>query len=274
MAPHSFTINWLAPRLPGLLARGDAPEIELTISRDLAPLQMGAVDLAIVSGPRDWKDLVVEPLGPMPGVLACAPTLIGGKPPPEQLDELAQHRLLGLSFAARPVGALAVRRRLRRPAAARGDPLRHRIAALRGGGSRSRAGYRGALSGRPGTGIGPAAAHRQRERAAWHGLLPGVRQPEGAPPGRRAGLLHLGACRGRGHAESFRHPRLTPRRARACYLNCPRSVTDPPCTPSICMRGAARLVTRPLFAGRAFMRGFFLRRELCNGRPEMGLRRS
>lgn len=94
MAPHSFTIGWLAQRLPDFLARHAGREVELLISRDLALLQMGAADVAIVSGPREWNGLVVEPLALMSGVLACAPLLVNGRPPPRQLHELAQHRLL------------------------------------------------------------------------------------------------------------------------------------------------------------------------------------
>jgi len=95
-APHTFTIGWLAPRLPSFLARADAPDVALTISSDLGPLQMGAADVGIVAGPRDWKGLVVEPLAALTGVLVSAPTLAGGRPPPRHLDEIAQHRLLAV----------------------------------------------------------------------------------------------------------------------------------------------------------------------------------
>lgn len=96
-APHSFALSWLAPRLPGFIAQFGAIDIDLSIGRDLAPLSGGAVDLAILSGPRDWGGLPVEPLASLNGVLVSAPVLVGGQAPPRQLDELPRHRRIGVS---------------------------------------------------------------------------------------------------------------------------------------------------------------------------------
>lgn len=97
MAPHSFTLSWLAPRLPAFIAVAGGIDVALTISRDLAPLKSGAADIAIVSGPRDWSGLPVEPLASLSGVLVSAPVLIGGQAPPHELAELPGRRRLGVS---------------------------------------------------------------------------------------------------------------------------------------------------------------------------------
>ncbi|MBC8057557.1 MAG: LysR family transcriptional regulator [Rhizobiales bacterium] len=97
MAPHSFTLSWLAPRLPGFIAHAGGIDVELSICRDLSPLTCGAVDIAIVSGPRDWRNLPFERLAPLEGVLVCAPVLVGGEAPPRGLAELPGHRRLGVS---------------------------------------------------------------------------------------------------------------------------------------------------------------------------------
>jgi len=99
MAPHSLSINWLVPRLPGFMVQAGDIDLALTVSRDLAPLRAGEADIAIVSGPReDWRGLHVERLAPLHGILVCAPTLVGGRPPPRQLSDLAHHRLLGVTW--------------------------------------------------------------------------------------------------------------------------------------------------------------------------------
>jgi DNA-binding transcriptional LysR family regulator len=99
MAPHSFALSWLAPRLPAFVAQTGGVEVELTISRDLAPLQLGSADIAIASGPRDWRGLPVEPLAALTAVLVSAPELVGGAAPPRELRDLPGHRRLGVAWS-------------------------------------------------------------------------------------------------------------------------------------------------------------------------------
>ena len=98
MAPHSFTISWLAPHLPGFMAEAPGIKVELVVSRDLAPLASGDADVAIVSGPRDWGRLPVEPLAELAGILVASPSLAAETGASTGLAGLSRHQLLGVRW--------------------------------------------------------------------------------------------------------------------------------------------------------------------------------
>lgn len=96
MSPHSFAITWLMPRLSGFLDCNPDLEVDIVISRDLSMLRNNHADLAVVSGPRALGELPSQHLMSISGALVSAPTLVGGRLPPRNFDELAGHRLLGV----------------------------------------------------------------------------------------------------------------------------------------------------------------------------------
>lgn len=96
MCPQSFAMTWLMPRLPAFITAHPEIDVQLTVGRDIEVLRQGAVDIAIMSGPRNFGDLPVIPLLDVDAVVVAAPEMAGGRQPPRNLGELHGHCLLGV----------------------------------------------------------------------------------------------------------------------------------------------------------------------------------
>jgi LysR family transcriptional regulator, glycine cleavage system transcriptional activator len=93
MVSQSLATGWLVRRLPAFYAGGSS-EIELHIGRDLQRLRSGDVDLAILGGEIDSRELRTDRLIDLRAAVVSAPQLVDGRPLPASIDELSEHRLL------------------------------------------------------------------------------------------------------------------------------------------------------------------------------------
>jgi LysR family glycine cleavage system transcriptional activator len=101
MCPPSVAIGWLMPRLRDYSALcGGQEEVDLVVSRDLDALRLGQADIAIASGPRDYGELLCEPLLRLRGAVVSAPSMAGGRSPPRSFAELQDCRLLAVPSPA------------------------------------------------------------------------------------------------------------------------------------------------------------------------------
>jgi LysR family glycine cleavage system transcriptional activator len=96
MCPQSFAMTWLMPRLSAFMTAHPEIDVQLTVGRDIEVLRQGAVDVAIMNGPRNFGDLPMTPLLDLDAVVVAAPEMAGGRRPPRNLDELHGHCLLGV----------------------------------------------------------------------------------------------------------------------------------------------------------------------------------
>lgn len=95
IAPPSFTMKWLLPRLHGF--RESYPDIELalSVSAALTDCTHESADVAIHYGTGDYADMDAMRLAEVELFPACSPyALRGGQEAPETIDDLAQHTLL------------------------------------------------------------------------------------------------------------------------------------------------------------------------------------
>lgn len=102
VVPQSFAIGWLIPHLTEFHQAWPSANIELRIGRDVDELRKGHADIAIFVGPGDVGTMSIIPLMQIEGILASAPQLSNGRPPPRSLadlkhcDRLAVYRPEGL----------------------------------------------------------------------------------------------------------------------------------------------------------------------------------
>ena len=96
MCPQSFAMTWLMPRLSAFITAHPEVDVQLTVGRDIEVLRQGGVDVAIMSGPRNFGDLPTIPLLDLDAVVVAAPEMAGGRRPPRNLGELHGHCLLGV----------------------------------------------------------------------------------------------------------------------------------------------------------------------------------
>ncbi|HEX4272334.1 MAG TPA: LysR substrate-binding domain-containing protein [Rhizomicrobium sp.] len=96
MCPQSFAMTWLMPRLPAFITAFPDIDLQLTIGRDVEILRQGVVDIAIMSGPRNFDDLPMLALMDLDAIVVAAPELAGGRQPPRTIADLHQHCLLGV----------------------------------------------------------------------------------------------------------------------------------------------------------------------------------
>lgn len=89
VAPQSFAMGWLLPRLPGFLRDHPDQQISLRVGWTLDDLRQGAADLAILPDAPDSDGLPAEPLAALDGVLATAPQMADGRTPPRGLSDLS-----------------------------------------------------------------------------------------------------------------------------------------------------------------------------------------
>jgi LysR family transcriptional regulator, glycine cleavage system transcriptional activator len=89
--------RWLIPRLKDY--RKSYPNVELHFhhSYGLPDFRREEVDIAILWGTGDWKDVNVDRLLPAPYTIVCSPQLLQGKNPIRTLADLDNHELLHIS---------------------------------------------------------------------------------------------------------------------------------------------------------------------------------
>lgn len=86
-ASHSFTAEWLLPRLPELLASCNL-RVEPVVGDPVIALREGRVDVAFKGGREPPADLVCEPIGEGVAILVAARQLADGRTPPRSIDAL------------------------------------------------------------------------------------------------------------------------------------------------------------------------------------------
>lgn len=86
-ASHTFTAEWLLPRLPGLW-RDHGVSVEPIVGDPICALKSGRADIAIKGGLRPSDDLHCEPLGEAEAILVAARRLADGRSPPRSADAL------------------------------------------------------------------------------------------------------------------------------------------------------------------------------------------
>lgn len=92
---HSLAVGWLMPRLSDLF-RTHGIEVDVSTGRGAHLLRSGEVDLAIWAGVPNLDDYEQTRLADLECVLASAPALADGRPPPGSIDELRGHRRLSV----------------------------------------------------------------------------------------------------------------------------------------------------------------------------------
>ena len=98
-APIVFGQVWLAPRIPGFLAKYPEVNIELTlIDRNVDLIDEG-VDLAIRIARKLAPGLAARPLCPMHYVLVATPNYLRQANSPKHPDELTEHQCIYLGYA-------------------------------------------------------------------------------------------------------------------------------------------------------------------------------
>lgn len=92
--PMTFSLRWLAPRLPQFQRM--FPKQEVSITTVLSPLEvdLDRFDVAIRIGRGGWRGLTSQRLMDIEITPVCSPTLVPGSRRPWGLDELGRHMLL------------------------------------------------------------------------------------------------------------------------------------------------------------------------------------
>lgn len=91
IAPQSFSMAWLVPRLPSWSARSGGTRIALKTGHSLADLKNGHADVGILVGPIEADSFDTETLIQLEAEMVSAPVLRDGRTPPRALDELADY---------------------------------------------------------------------------------------------------------------------------------------------------------------------------------------
>jgi LysR family glycine cleavage system transcriptional activator len=95
IAPPSFAIRWLIPRLPRFRARQPAIRVRLTTDLSHDEFYRGGYDAGIdCDHPPRWPDLHLTPISAERLTPVCAPALIDGDPQLGSPGDLAAHTLL------------------------------------------------------------------------------------------------------------------------------------------------------------------------------------
>jgi LysR family glycine cleavage system transcriptional activator len=93
VAPN-FLIRWLLPRLGRFQAGYPSIELQLNASHDVDDLYANKVDLSIIFGHGDWRDLKIDLLSRVYLVPVCAPGLITEDLPLKEPGDLRQYPLI------------------------------------------------------------------------------------------------------------------------------------------------------------------------------------
>ncbi len=96
VVPQSFAIGWLIPHLTEFQQAYPTANIELRIGREIDDLRKGHADIAIFVGPGDVGAMSTVPLMQIDGILASAPRLADGRPPPQSLADLKDYDRLAV----------------------------------------------------------------------------------------------------------------------------------------------------------------------------------
>ena len=98
--PMTFSLRWLAPRLPQFQRRH--PQREVSITTVLSPLEvdLARFDVAIRIGRGQWRGMRSQRLVGIELTPVCSPALLGGRSRRMTLADLRRHTLL--HSAARP----------------------------------------------------------------------------------------------------------------------------------------------------------------------------
>lgn len=99
-APVVFGQVWLAPRLPGFLARYPEVTLELSLIDRTVDLVEDGVDLAIRIARELSPGLAARPLCPMRYVLVASPAYLAQQGQPDHPEDLAPHHCIYLGYGA------------------------------------------------------------------------------------------------------------------------------------------------------------------------------
>lgn len=94
-ASHTFTAEWLLPRLPGLLSQHGI-RVEPVVCTPADALREGHVDLAFKGGETPPQGLAATPIGDGEAVLVAATLLADGRAPPTSPETIAAFPRLGV----------------------------------------------------------------------------------------------------------------------------------------------------------------------------------
>lgn len=98
--PVAFGRYLLLPALPEFTRRYPAIELDIRLNDRIVDLVAERVDVALRVGPLQQSGLVARRLGPITIVTCASPTYLADHGEPKTPDDLASHRLLGVTPAS------------------------------------------------------------------------------------------------------------------------------------------------------------------------------